>query len=183
MGALAFGLAGLLGYRILSLQSTDRRADGQITIAPSNPQFPLPSLNASGSSDNQFGAALLSPEIQTQLRSLQVSEDWFIKTVDELVDQPGRSPADAQWQTTGKTLLQVLEKLTPEARQGIGSYRRSVFDRWLTQAAKPMTSKQLEAQTDQQFFVLFPDRKGKTLNPRQLGQVWYAIARQTIEQH
>ncbi len=189
MGLLVFGLAGLLGYRMLTAQAGNQRTVATESIAA----FPLPSsipsnsdlANPDGVSANP-SAPPLSEALKKQLRSLQVSDSWFATSIDEMLGQSGISPEDDRWKANSKTLIQALEKLTPEARQNIGSYRRADFDQWLTQAsskstAKPVSSKQVEAQTDEQFFALLPDRKGKALNPRQLGQVWYAIAQQILK--
>ncbi len=189
MGLVIFGLAGLLGYRMLTAQASNQRPTTTESIAA----FPLPNTVPSNTdlanpdNTNPNPSAPPLPEaLKTQLRSLQVSENWFATSLDELLGQSGISPEDDRWKASSKTLIEALEKLTPEARQTIGSYRRTDFDQWLTQAnakspTKPISSKQIEAQTDEQFFALLPDRKGKALNPRQLGQVWYAIARQVLK--
>jgi serine/threonine protein kinase, bacterial len=190
MGLLIFGLAGLLGYRMLIAQASNPRPTATESIAA----FPLPNAASSNADlsnpDNAStnpSAPPLPDELKTQLRSLQVPDSWFAASVDEMLGQSGVSPEDDRWKTNAKQLVQALEKLTPEARQNIGSYRRADFDNWLTQGSskasptKPVSSKQIEAQTDEQFFVLLPDRKGKALNPRQLGQIWYAIARQILK--
>ncbi len=189
MGLVIFGLAGLLGYRMLMAQASNQRP----TTAESIAAFPLPNTLPSDSNLANPDATTINPSpsplpeaLKTQLRSLQVSDNWFAMSLDEMLGQSGVSPEDDRWKTASQTLIQALEKLTPEARQNIGSYRRADFDQWLTQATtksptKPISSKQIEAQTDEQFFALLPDRKGKALNPRQLGQVWYAIARQVLK--
>ncbi len=189
MALVIFGLAGLLGYRMLMAQASNQRPTTTESIAA----FPLPNTvpsnadlaNPDNTSPNP-SAPPLPEALKTQLRSLQVSENWFAMSLDEMLGQSGISPEDDRWKATSKSLIEALEKLTPEARQTIGSYRRADFDQWLTQASaksptKPISSKQVEAQTDEQFFALLPDRKGKALNPRQLGQIWYAIARQVLK--
>ncbi len=183
MGLLIFGLAGVLGYRMLMARSANQAN----VVTSSAPAFPIANTPAQPNSIENAITPELPDDVKTQLKSLQIPEAWFASTVDEMLDQPGISPNDDRWKTTSKSLIQALEKITPEARQNIGSYRRSDFDQWLTQAAtksgtsRPVSSKQVEAQTDEQFFALLPDRKGKALNPRQLGQIWYAIARQTLK--
>jgi hypothetical protein len=180
------GLMGLFGYRMIrasqpnSSDTTGTSPFGTATIAPnsnsSHSSNSLPNLSTEIAADPTVN---LPTDIKTQLQQLQVPEHWFALTIDELLGQSGISPEDSRWKDNAKNLIQALEKLNLESRQGIGSYRRSDFDSWLTKANKP--AKSVEAQTDQQFFVLFPDRKGKPLNPRQLGQVWYAMARSGVD--
>jgi serine/threonine protein kinase, bacterial len=183
MGLLIFGLAGLLGYRMLLARSVNPTS----VATDSTPAFPLAKTSTDPSSIEGTIVPELPQDLKTQLQRLQVQETWFASTIDEMLGQSGVLPEDDRWKSNSKQLTQALEKLTPEARQNIGSYRRADFDNWLTQSAaksgpaKPISTKQIEAQTDEQFFALMPDRKGKALNPRQLGQVWYAIARQVLK--
>ena len=105
-------------------------------------------------------------------------------TTAELLKDESIAINDSRWKEASSNLLKVLEPMTPEVRQGLGNYRRSDFDSWLlakNSPPKPDFSKQIETQTDQQFFEKFPALKGQPLNPRQLGQVWYAIAREVIK--
>ncbi|MBE9013921.1 hypothetical protein IQ250_27405, partial [Pseudanabaenaceae cyanobacterium LEGE 13415] len=75
-------------------------------------------------------------------------------------------------------LLYQLEPLTQEARSGIGTYKRVNYDAWLSTAK--VSQKAIELLTDAQFVLRFPEQKGKVLNPRTSGQIWYAIARDQI---
>jgi serine/threonine protein kinase, bacterial len=190
MALVVFGLSGLLGYRILMAQTRNPAASESLPqpSATGPTAFPLtnsPDPNLANP-DLTSTPPILSDELKTQLRSLQVPENWFTATVDEMLGQSNVAPDDDRWKSSSKTLIQALEKLPPESRQNIGSYRRADFDQWLSQAtsksnaAKP-TSKQIEDQSDAKFFELLPDRKGKSQNPRQLGQLWYAIAHQILK--
>lgn len=79
---------------------------------------------------------------------------------------------------SGSSLEQLLNQLEPlslEARSGIGTYKRSNYDAWLSNAK--VSQKSIELLTDYQFVLRFPDQKGKDINPRTFGQIWYAIAR------
>ena len=105
-------------------------------------------------------------------------------TTAELLKNESMATDDSRWKDAAGNLIKVLEPMAPEVRQGLGNYRRSDFDSWLSAKniqSKPNVLKQIETQTDQQFFEKFPNIKGQSLNPRQLGQVWYAIAREVIK--
>ncbi len=190
MGLVIFGLSMVFAYRLahrlLSTQS-------QSTIVPnadsSSSPNAVPNSIPSGSAarfplTTTPQSSELPPELQTQLRSLQLSEAWFVGTTAELLKDESIAIDDSRWKETSSNLLKVLEPMTPDVRQGLGNYRRSDFDSWLSAKntpPKPNFSKQIESQTDQQFFEKFPSLKGQPLNPRQLGQVWYAIAREVIK--
>ncbi|BAU14983.1 serine/threonine protein kinase [Leptolyngbya sp. NIES-3755] len=75
-------------------------------------------------------------------------------------------------------LLDQLEPLSQEARSGIGTYKRVNYDAWLS--TSKVSQKAIELLTDAQFVLRFPEQKGKVLNPRTSGQIWYAIARDQI---
>jgi serine/threonine protein kinase len=187
MGLVIFGLSMVfayrLAYRLLPIQTQSPNA------APSSGPLAVPNSIPSGSAASfplttAPQSPELPPELQTQLRSLQLSEAWFVGTTAELLKNESIATDDSRWKETSSNLLKVLEPMTPEVRQGLGNYRRSDFESWLSaknSPPKPDFSKQIETQTDQQFFEKFPALKGQPLNPRQLGQVWYAIAREVIK--
>ena len=174
MAVVAIGLCGILGHRLISAQFT--------TQPPPEPSgFKLPASNESPSNESIPSEAALPADFETKLRSLNVSSDWFSATVAELAGKAAIAPQDPPWQDRATALLKTLETLPPDARRDIGTYRRANLDTWLM-AAQPTKklealSKQVEDATDAEFFKAFPDRKGTALNPRNLGQVWYAIAR------
>jgi hypothetical protein len=87
----------------------------------------------------------------------------------------------AQSDQNAGNLLNLLESLSPEARRALGTYKRVDYEMWLLKAKYSVVSvRAIEALVDAQFVSWFPSQKGKTLNPRILGQVWYAIARHQI---
>ncbi len=177
MGFIAIGLCGTLGYRLISARFPTPAPTIPSPI-PESPGFNLPPANPP--SLDTIATSALSPEIETKLRSLNVSPEWFSATIAELSgDERDRSNA----------LIKTLEALNPDIRAELGTYRRTNFDAWLTTVQSPGQSpgktndaltKQIEDATDAEFFKAFPDRKGIALNPRNLGQVWYAIARSEI---
>ncbi len=176
MAMVTIGLCGILGHRLIS---------AQFPASPPPPPvessgFKLPTSKESPSADFAPTEAALPAEFETKLRSLNVPSDWFSATVSELSGD-AIAPQDPRWQDRATLLLKTVDALPPESRRDIGTYRRANLDTWLS-AAQPTKkletlSKQIEDATDAEFFRAFPDRKGTALNPRNLGQVWYAIAR------
>ena len=187
MGLVIFGLSMVfayrLAYRFLPTQTPSQPSNTDSNSGPIAGTIP-PESSASFPLTTAPQSSELPPELQTQLRSLQLSEAWFVGTTAELLKDESIAINDSRWKETSSNLLKILEPMTPEVRQGLGNYRRSDFDSWLSaknSPPKPDFSKQIETQTDQQFFEKFPALKGQPLNPRQLGQVWYAIAREVIK--
>ena len=175
MAVVAIGLCSILGHRLISAQFPTP------PLPPAEPSgFKLPASKESPTSEFAPTEATLSVELETKLRSLNVSSDWFSATVTELTGD-AIAPQDSRWQGRATLLVKTLETLPPEFRRDIGTYRRANLDTWLSagQPTKKLEalSKQVEDATDAEFFKAFPDRKGTALNPRNLGQVWYAIAR------
>jgi serine/threonine protein kinase len=80
-----------------------------------------------------------------------------------------------------KALNAQLNRLSEEARNGMGSYYRRDYDRWFaTLADLRISQPTVDTITDTLFYLRFPELQGKQLNPRTLGQIWYAIARDQI---
>lgn len=72
--------------------------------------------------------------------------------------------------------------LSEVARSGMGSYYRRDYERWLTQLSPfGMGEPVVGTLTDAQFFWMFPSLRGKALDPRILGQLWYGMAHDQIE--
>jgi serine/threonine protein kinase, bacterial len=78
-------------------------------------------------------------------------------------------------------LNQQLDRLSEEARNGMGTYYRRDYERWFaTLAAMKISGPTIDVLADTLLYLRFPELQGKTLNPRTLGQLWYAIARDQI---
>lgn len=87
---------------------------------------------------------------------------------------------DSNKTQTPEKLLNQLESLSQDARSGMGAYKRVDYTAWLTKT--DISDRAIEILTDAQFVLRFPDQKGKVLNPRTFGQIWYAIAKdQTMQ--
>lgn len=91
-----------------------------------------------------------------------------------LETDPESSKLKREWNTIASTILDKLESLSSAARSGMGQYNRTNYNSWL--ASVSVSSRSLETLSDAQFLYWFPEQKGKPLNPRKFGQVWYAIA-------
>jgi serine/threonine protein kinase, bacterial len=80
-----------------------------------------------------------------------------------------------------KALNAQLNRLSEEARNGMGKYYRRDYDRWFaTLVDLKISQPTVDALTDTLFYLRFPELQGKELDPRTLGQIWYAIARDQI---
>jgi serine/threonine protein kinase, bacterial len=78
-------------------------------------------------------------------------------------------------------LNQQLNRLSDEARNGMGNYYRRDYERWFATVAQMKISQPtIDILSDTLLYLRFPELQGKTLNPRTLGQLWYAIARDQI---
>ena len=177
MAVVTIGLCGILSHRLIMAYSPPP------TPIVESPGFKLPASSESSMSGTSPIESALPADFETKLRTLNVPSDWFSATVTDLAGD-AIGPADSRWKDRATLLLNALEALPPEARQDIGTYRRANLDTWLMTAQPTQKletiSKQVEDATDVEFFKAFPDRKGTALNPRNLGQVWYAIARTEI---
>ncbi|MER3435080.1 MAG: hypothetical protein C4288_17095 [Leptolyngbya sp. ERB_1_1] len=103
--------------------------------------------------------------IQQRSKRLGLSVDLLNKIIN-----------DSNGTQTPEKLLNQLETLSQEARSGMGTYKRSSYNAWLSNQTE-MSDRASELLTDSQFVLRFPDQQGKVLNPRTFGQIWYAIAR------
>jgi hypothetical protein len=124
--------------------------------------------------------AIVSPSISVDAASPRETYPQRLKRlkvpqqlVSLLVEEASQSP---------EGILKQLERLSQEARTGMGTYKRMNYDSWLPKRNSNISGRAIETLTDAQFVALFPEQKGKILNPRTFGQVWYAIAFDQIKQ-
>lgn len=103
--------------------------------------------------------------IEQRCQKLGIRYDLFSQLIDELSGSQ-----------TPEAVLNQLALLSQAARSGMGTYKRIDYDAWLT-SSKQVSDPAIETLTDARFVAFFPTQKGKVLNPRTFGQVWYAIAR------
>ena len=148
------------------------------------PSVPVVSPKASPSAE-----AVSQEALRDRRQQLNIDLPFFTKLVDEVFDakypqqartlnDPEQTRLKTEWNTIASSVMDKLATLKPETRPKLGTYRRVNYDRWLVDLGETgaKTSPRLDALADSRFFELFPDQKGKTLNPRTFGQVWYAIA-------
>jgi serine/threonine protein kinase, bacterial len=176
LAAIFTVLAGLVTWRIINLVPPQ---------ATSNPTVAIASLSPMSEDQMQI-------DLRDRRRQSGIRYSLFTELVDELFyakhpDWANRSltgttgaTMKAEWNQLAATLLTRLESLSHEARRDLGKYNRTTYDSWLTAAHPTLDPKAIAALADTQFLALFPEQQGKTINPRKLGQVWYAIARDTI---
>ncbi|MBW4470835.1 MAG: serine/threonine protein kinase [Stenomitos rutilans HA7619-LM2] len=154
------------------------------------PKAPSPSISASPSSPSSQRDSVSEEALRDRRRDLNIKFEFFTSLVDEVFygkypqlrsRKLGDSEQDKfkrEWNAIASNAMDKLATLKPETRAKMGSYRRVNYDEWLKVLGEAGTksSPRLDALADSRFFQLFPDQKGKPLNPRTFGQVWYAIA-------
>jgi hypothetical protein len=97
------------------------------------------------------------------------------------VSTPAETDSDQQIDEAAQNLYDRLVKLTPNTRSKLGTYSRNDYSQWLTELGEQGTASQtLDPITDDRFFQLFPELKGKILNPHTFGQIWFAIAEEQL---
>lgn len=114
-------------------------------------------------------ASTPSETIAQRCKRLKVSQQLLTQLSTETSQPP-------------EALLKQLELLSQQARSGMGTYKRVNYDTWQDKRTSKLSDRAIETLTDTQFVALFPDQKGKVLNPKTFGQVWYAIAFDQIKQ-
>jgi len=200
--AMGIGIVVLLAaiaWKILSLVRPEKNFSSVPTASPAaiasnsadrptaQPSSPLPSPSSirDGNQDN----------LRDRRRQLEVDFQYFTTLVDDafysqnpqLRDRHLDSSVEQDklrslWNGMANDLLTKLEHLSPEVRRKLGTYRRATYDQWLKDLGEPAaaSSPTLDALADARFYELLPDRKGKPLNPRTFGQIWYAIAEEQL---
>jgi serine/threonine-protein kinase len=174
----------------------------QSPAAPSEPPPTRPATSPSSakkpSAEKSVKQEALAPNaggsLRDRLRKLEVDNQVFTNLTDEVFyakypqykNQKGGGKTDqgkTRWNETASNLMDKLETLSPESRKKIGAYQRTDYDQWLMALgeAGAKDSPTLDALADGRFFKWFPDQKGKQLNPRTMGQVWYAIAADQLD--
>ncbi len=120
-------------------------------------------------------------------QALQITSKFFNTTVNEAFYQkhpelnrrslkPAPKDADLRtdWYNTADDLLNKLDNLTPKARRKLGNY---------SQSNRPNSDRnRLIQESNRQFYQLFPQQRGKKLNPNTYGQIWEAIAFDKVNQ-
>jgi serine/threonine-protein kinase len=127
--------------------------------------------------------------LRDRLKTLGINSVYFSSLVDEQVaaQKSGAGNKDAAgkqaWNETASSLLDRLQNLPPETLKKLGTYKLADYNRWLGELGESgkKNSPTLDALADGQLYKLFPEWKGKPLNPRTTGQVWFAIAESVLD--
>ncbi len=132
--------------------------------------------------------------LRERRRQLNIDFPFFTALVDaafysqypqrrsQPLSDPEQARLQAEWTAIASSTMDKLATLKPETRSKLGHYTRANYDQWLAALGESgaKNSQRLDALADSRFFQLFPDQKGKPLNPRTFGQVWYAIAEEQL---
>jgi len=140
-------------------------------------------------------------EIVQRRQALELAEVYFNDTVNDIFYQKnprylGRSlsqkkedkPLRDEWQNSAEQLLDGIEKanLSSAARRRLGKYSQTDGARWRRQASRGQlgnyTPEKLTTEIDKKFARLFPNVDANNLNERTLGQIWYGLAGDRVEQ-
>jgi serine/threonine-protein kinase len=170
-------------------------------LANSVMRTPLLTPTAQESPTNTADLATRLQEIVSRRQALQIREAFFVGLVDDSFHRQhpelnGRSlksnTADAalrsNWFTIAEQMLDKLEQaeLSLDVRRRLGSYTQQNYAAWQQQADQKQlgnyTSDRLTEETNQRFYRLFPEERKKQLKLNTLGQIWYAIAAEQVEQ-
>jgi serine/threonine-protein kinase len=146
--------------------------------------------------------ARFSPEEQARketlrdrLQALKVDSAFLIQLTDATFgrrypDQKGRTlttgPEDAPWRARWDAIAlewldQLEQNLSPTARRQLGRYDQR--DRAAQKQAVNqlhVSSRALNDLTDAKFFYLFPDQRQQAFLNQPIGQIWQAIAADTV---
>ncbi len=194
--ALVVGLAMLVGvaaWKVLSsVRSTPSPTDSSpppVAVSPVAEPSHQPTEKPSPAPPKVEKATTSTNSPRQRLQSLGVDTTYFTNLTNELFEaknpqaNPQNPSSKEAWNATANSLMDRLETLPPEARKKLGTYQREDYDRWLTELGEggKKNSPTLDALADGQLFKLFPELKGKTLNPRTTGQLWYAIAEGMVD--
>jgi serine/threonine protein kinase len=157
LSILLLGLLGFLGWRVMTRVKPAPPAAGKNATKP---------VIASTVPDDSMPSKRPNP---TPQESLSVGGDW-LSQIQQSAD------------TSQMAVVQpLLKQLSEEARRELGTYYRRDYDRWLsTLASRKISQPTVDILADTSFYLRFPKLKGQELNPRGLGQLWYALARDHI---
>jgi hypothetical protein len=114
---------------------------------------------------------------KTEMATANQSEKQGIPAdlYDRLISEAATEKIPAQ------SINAIVNGLSEESRREVGTYYRRNYDRWLaTLAARQISQPTVDILADTAFYLRVPTLRGKTLNPRSFGQLWYAIARDQI---
>lgn len=200
--AMAAGLAllvAVVSWRVLTAVRPSPQSQTPVVEAPASSIPPVETSESPAPEPTQTAvapeAAPGSPDaLRDRRRSLGVDYAFFTALVDEqfyakypqyrsqkLGADGAQDTLRNEWNAIGSEVLTKLESLRPESRRKLGSYNRASYDALLAQLGETgANSKALDSLADDRLFKLFPELRGKAMNPRTYGQVWYALAEEEV---
>jgi serine/threonine-protein kinase len=159
--------------------------------AISLPQLPQPGTQTS-TNDR-------SSKILNRAKQLEIPDGFFNTTVNDgfytkYPENRGRNLTGRdedrelrnQWYGIAEDLLNKIEQanLSTEVRRQLGNYGGRNYNIWRDQARSGQLGNysldQLNRDTNQKFYRLFPDQPRGKLNQQTFGQIWYAIAAEQV---
>lgn len=199
-------LVSVVSFRALSWVQTepDKAPSPANTIASPDPAAPTPSpqeatpaaapqmptregpaqsADATGGTTDLPGEARSSSEMDSQFLSDLTDELFYAKHPDLVGQKLGDDQKDLQneWNAISSDVASKLNNLSPQVLSKLGRYERSDYDRWTAPGSgASLNSRELNVLVNNRFAKLFPDQKGKSLNPKTFGQVWYALAEEEL---
>ncbi|MBE9070429.1 serine/threonine protein kinase [Leptolyngbya cf. ectocarpi LEGE 11479] len=135
-------------------------------------------------------------ELVKRREALGVNEAWLNLWVNQrfyqqypnlrgrpLTSAPEDAPLRLRWDNLAMDALDILElHLSMPARRGLGAYGADDRESWRQTVNRlNVSSRALEDLTDAKFVSIFPQASRDNLLDQPLGQVWYALARDGVE--
>lgn len=156
-------------------------------IATSTPS-PAPSMptRESGGTPpeaSNAGSDARAAGVNPQFLSDLTDELFYLKHPDLKGQKLSSEQKDLQndWTAISTDVTGKLAQLSSQTRSKLGSYERADYERWTAPGSgASLNSRELNVLVNNRFGELFPDQKGKSLNPKTLGQVWYALAEEEL---
>ncbi|MDX2240947.1 MAG: protein kinase [Leptolyngbyaceae cyanobacterium bins.302] len=152
-----------------SPQMPTREGPAQAEAGTGEPTDP-----AAGRSSSTIDAGFLS----------DLTDELFYAKHPDLAGQKlGDDQKDLQneWNAISNDVTSKLNNLSPQVLSKLGRYERGDYDRWTAPGSgASLNSRELNVLVNNRFAELFPEQKGKSLNPKTFGQVWYALAEEEL---
>jgi serine/threonine-protein kinase len=133
----------------------------------------------------ESGSDLPAAEIPPQFLAALTDELFYAKHPDLQGKKLAAEQTDLQqeWTAISNEVQTKLASLSAETRSKLGSYQRADYEKWIAPGnGASVNSRELNVLANNRFGQLFPDQKGKILDPKTFGQVWYAIAEEELKQ-
>ncbi len=200
-------LVSVIGWRVVSgmlgqqpaPQSAAPPVEGSSAPVPETevaPPAPSPAVSPSvGAAPQKPVAASPSPVAPAvkgvppeQVQAAGINNQYFVNLTNVVASAQG-SPAKGQVGSktsqkaiTSAEVLRRLGTLSPATRKKLGSYTLTDYNRWLAELGETgkKSSPTLDSLTDGRFYQLFPEWRGRQMDTKTMGQVWYAIAEETV---